>query len=188
MESQQPGWLEDGEELLRAFYDETGREIRMRLHALWLMRGGASVASAARAVGVGSTSVRRWLNWYDRGGVPEVRRRQYRGRNPRLTEAQQRALLKRARVSPFMSTQDARRWVDAHLGVSYTHSGMRWLLERLGLKLPGRPLSGGGASSPGSVSGSRQRRTERSALAAGRRPARQTAGASRPTRRRPLRT
>jgi len=39
-----------------------------------------------------------------------------------------------------MTTQDARSWVEADLGVSYTHSGMRWLLDRLGLKEQGRPL------------------------------------------------
>ncbi|HET7769083.1 MAG TPA: helix-turn-helix domain-containing protein [Chloroflexota bacterium] len=136
-----PLWRDDAEALLRAYLDETGKEIRTRLHALWLMRRGARPHLAARAVGASTASVQRWVAWYTRGGVPEVRRRQYRGRVARLSKAQQRALVERARAQPFLSTQDARRWVEAHLGVRYTHSGMRWLLERLGLKEQGQPLS-----------------------------------------------
>ena len=135
-----PTWRDDAETLLRAYMEEGGKEIKTRLHALWLIRQGAALPVAARAVGAATASVQRWLEWYERGGVPEVRRRQYRGRTARLTRGQQRALLERARVQPFLSTQDARRWVEAHLGVRYTHSGMRWLLERLGLKEQGRPL------------------------------------------------
>ncbi|HXI18397.1 MAG TPA: helix-turn-helix domain-containing protein, partial [Chloroflexota bacterium] len=82
----------------------------------------------------------RWLDWYQRGGIGEVRRRHYRGRAPRLTRSQLKVLLDRARTQPFMTTQDARSWVESYLGVSYTHSGMRWLLERHGLKEQGRPL------------------------------------------------
>lgn len=181
----QTDWSEDREELLRAYREEPGREIRARLHALWIVRGGASVTSAARTVGVASASVRRWLDWYDTGGVSGVRRRQYRGRIPRLSEAQQRALVERARVSPFLSTQDARRWAGAHLGVTYTHSGMRWLLERLGLKQPGRPLRLADAVPHGSASDAR-RRTVHGGVAGGRPPAGSGAGASPRRKRAPL--
>ena len=136
-----PNWRDDSETLLRAYLDESGREIRTRLHALWLMRRGACPHAAARAVGASTASVHRWLAWYARGGIAEVRQRQYRGRVARLSRTQQRALIERARGQPFLSTQEARRWVEAHLGVRYTHSGMRWLLERLGLKEQGQPLS-----------------------------------------------
>src|SRR5687767_7537720 len=97
-------WRDDAETLLRAYLDESGREIKTRLHALWLIRRGASLPGAARAVGAAAASVERWLEWYRHGGVPEVRRRQYRGRVARLTKAQQRALLERARAQPFLST------------------------------------------------------------------------------------
>jgi transposase len=133
-------WQDDADSLMRAYLDEDGREIRTRLHALWLVRRGARVAVAARAVGAAVPSVQRWLGWYRQGGVEEVRRRQYRGRVTRLTGAQQTALLERARQQPFLSTQEARRWTEGQLGIRYTHSGMRWLLERLGLKDPGQPL------------------------------------------------
>ena len=128
------------DQLLEAYRQETGREIRTRLHAVWLVERGAAPGMAARAVGAALPSVRRWLEWYAQGGVGEVRRRQYRGRVARLTAAQQAALLERARVRPFLSTEDARLWVEERLGVRYTHSGMRWLLERLGLKDAGQPL------------------------------------------------
>ncbi|HEU5316812.1 MAG TPA: helix-turn-helix domain-containing protein [Chloroflexota bacterium] len=134
------GWPDDADALLRAYVDEPGREIKLRLHALVLVRRGAPVPVAARAVGASVPSVQRWVDWYRQGGVDEVRRRQYRGRVARLTPAQQRALLERARRQPFLTTQEAQRWTEAQLGVRYTHSGMRWLLERLGLKDPGHPL------------------------------------------------
>ncbi len=133
-------WTDEPEALLRAYLEERGREIRTRLHALWLLRRGTPVPHVARTLGATVPSVIRWLHWYRQGGIQEVRRRQYRGRSARLTRAQQAELLSRARRQPFTSTQDAQRWVESHLGVAYTHSGMRWLLERLGMKEQGRPL------------------------------------------------
>ena len=133
-------WQDDADTLMRAYLEERGREIRTRLHALWLLRRGTSLPQVARMLGTAPPSVERWLEWYRQGGISEVRRRQYRGRAPRLTRAQQTALLERARTQPFHTTQDAQRWVETHLGVSYTHSGMRWLLERLGVKEQGTPL------------------------------------------------
>jgi transposase len=138
--AEETAWRDDADALMRAYLDESSREIQTRLHALWLVRRGASVPATARTVGASVASVQRWLEWYRHGGLADVRRRQYRGRVARLSKAQQRALLERARVQPFLSTQDAQRWVESHLGVRYTHSGMRWLLERLGLKDQGRPL------------------------------------------------
>jgi len=135
-----PIWHDDAEGLMRAYLDERGREIRTRLHTLWLLRRGTPLPAVARTLGTGVPSVQRWLDWYQRGGIDEVRRRQYRGRAPRLTRSQLNALLERGRTQPFMTTQDARSWVESDLGVSYTHSGMRWLLERLSLKEQGRPL------------------------------------------------
>jgi transposase len=133
-------WRDDSETLLRACLDEETREIKTRLHVLWLLRRGIDLRVVARISGARTTSVRRWLDWYQHGGIPEVRRRMYRGPVARLSRTQQQALLERARVDPFRSTQEARRWVEGHLGVRYTHSGMRWVLERLGLKEPGKPL------------------------------------------------
>ena len=61
---------EDTAEALHAQYRaEAEPEVRLRLHALWLVRRGETPTAAAAAVGADRTSVQRWLRWYREGGL-----------------------------------------------------------------------------------------------------------------------
>ena len=65
---------EDTAEALHAQYRaECEPEVRLRLHALWLVRRGETPTAAAAAVGADRTSVQRWLRWYREGGLAAVR-------------------------------------------------------------------------------------------------------------------
>ncbi|HID10472.1 MAG TPA: helix-turn-helix domain-containing protein [Candidatus Latescibacteria bacterium] len=48
---------------------EQGPKVRIRLHALWLLRWGYHLAQTAEAIGVHIRTVQRWLCWYRQEGL-----------------------------------------------------------------------------------------------------------------------
>jgi len=65
-------WQEETETLFRLYKQEPDSEIPPRLHALWLLQQGYTVAEVVKVLSVHERSVRRWLAWYRAGGVGEV--------------------------------------------------------------------------------------------------------------------
>nr|WP_290666650.1 helix-turn-helix domain-containing protein [Ardenticatena sp.] len=57
-------WQEDAERLKRLYKEESELALRVRWHALWLLRCGYSVAKVVEVVGGHERSVRRWIAWY----------------------------------------------------------------------------------------------------------------------------
>lgn len=139
-------WAESAEDLYARYAAEADVTRRKRLQALWLVRGGASVAEAGRLAGVGRRSAERWLGWYRRDGLAEVLRRVpghgARGAPGRLTPAQRERLLGHARAGAFRTYDEARRWVAAEFGATYSYQGMYAALARVGVrpKVP-RPMA-----------------------------------------------
>ncbi len=54
-------WQEDAKVLFRLYKQEPDPEIRPRLHALWLLRQGYTVAQVVQVLGVHGRNIRRWL-------------------------------------------------------------------------------------------------------------------------------
>jgi hypothetical protein len=65
-------WHQSADELHKRYKAERELEVRKRLGALWLVRRGESVSSAAQSMGVGRRTLTRWLSWYRQGGLEEV--------------------------------------------------------------------------------------------------------------------
>ena len=64
---------EDTPEALRAAYRaERDTMLRMRLHALWLLRPGRRMGEVASVVDVHYRTLQKWVSWYRMGGVEEV--------------------------------------------------------------------------------------------------------------------
>ena len=129
---------EDTAEALHAQYRaEAEPEVRLRLHALWLVRRGETPTAAAAAVGADRTSVQRWLRWYREGGLARVRsrRRGGPGKPSFLTEAQQAELVAEAAKGVFATAAAVRDWIEERFGAVYTRDSMYPLLKRLGLRL-----------------------------------------------------
>src|SRR5690348_2895915 len=82
----------DSEEALRAAYRAEERvDVKPRLHALWLLRGGQrTLGEVAELVGANYRTVQDWVTWYRQGGIAAVRahRRGGHGREPFLSVAQ----------------------------------------------------------------------------------------------------
>lgn len=131
------------EALRRAYRAETDGPVRMRLHGLWLLRGGWPVGEVAATVGVHYRTVQRWVRWYERGGLAAVRahRQGGVGPQPRLSAAQQEHLAAAVASGRFRAATAIRQWVAEAFGVTYTEGGMYTLLARLTCapKVP-RPL------------------------------------------------
>lgn len=132
-------WHEaDTEEALRAAYRvERDVDVRHRLHALWLLRSGERrMEEVAALVGTTYRTVQRWVAWYRRGGLEEVRRHHAGGygQPPRLSEEQQERLAAEVETGRFHNAVAIRAWVAGTFGVQYTEGGMYSLLERLRCK------------------------------------------------------
>ena len=130
-------WQEDADTLFRLYKEEEEPELRVRWHALWLLRRGYTVAEVEKVLGVHERSVRRWIKWYRVGGVAEVRRHRRggrQGRTPKLTPEQQEQLKARAAEGHFRTIEDAVEWVRETFKVEYTYWGMRSLFVRLKIK------------------------------------------------------
>jgi transposase len=129
-------WRDDEAALFGAYRAARDPQVRPRLQALWLLRGGRSLAEVAEVVGVHYRTVQQWVAWYRAGGLAAVaaHRKAGPGQPCRLTPEQQAALLARAAEGAFYSAADAVAWVAASCGVTYRRKGMYTLLRRLRLK------------------------------------------------------
>ena len=135
----------DEEATLKAAYRQERRaDVRPRLQALWLLRGGRGVRAVAQLVGVHERTVQRWVGWYRDGGVAAVagHRQAGRGQPSFLTVDQQAQLRDQAATGAFRTATEARQWVEQQFGVCYRPGGMYALLGRLRIhpKVP-RPVN-----------------------------------------------
>lgn len=136
---------EDSEAALRAAYRAEQRaDVRSRLHALWLLRGGSrTLGDVAALVGADYRTVQDWVRWYRQGGIAEVRghRMGGHGRDPYLTPAEQEEVAREVATGRFRTVAAVRAWIDATYSVTYSRGGAESLLARLDCapKVP-RPL------------------------------------------------
>lgn len=135
---------EDDEAALKAAYRaEQDAEVKPRLHALWLVRGGRRLGEVADVVGVDYRTVQRWVAWYRAGGLDAVASRHMGGvgQPSRLTAEQQEETAREVASGRFRTAADIRGWVAETFRVRYTEGGMYSLLARLRCapKVP-RPL------------------------------------------------
>ncbi len=87
---------EDTAAAFQARYRSAGRrDVRPRLHALWLVRSGHTVGETAAVLGVDYRSVQRWLAWYRAGGIEAVvgHRQAGKGQPSYLSAEQQQRLV-----------------------------------------------------------------------------------------------
>ena len=135
---------EDTVEALQAAYRAEQRpEPRQRLHGLWLLRRGRTLAEVAAVLGVHYRSVQRWAAWYRVGGLAAVTapRAGGHGQPARLSPEQQAEVAEQVATGRFRTAAEVRDWIASAYGVEYQVSGVYDLLERLRCrpKVP-RPL------------------------------------------------
>ena len=138
-------WGEDAEALGQLYRRETDPELRPRLHALWLLRGGRRLVEVAGIVGVHYSTLQQWVAWYRAGGADEVRRHRRGGRQGKaayLSPEQERAVVEEAKTGAFRTAGELGEWIERQYGVAYRPGSLYSLAERLKLskKVP-RPVN-----------------------------------------------
>ncbi len=117
---------------------ESDPEVRKRLHALWLVRQGYKLSQVAWLIGVHLRTLNKWLSWYRKGGIEELRKRRRgnpRGRTPFLSGEQLAKLEEELKKGTVTSAKEAIAWVEENFGVSYSYWGMYYLLRRIGFPM-----------------------------------------------------
>jgi len=125
---------EDDAARLKALYQtETRRDVRPRLHALWLLRSGHRLREVAAGLGVHERNVQRWVGWDRTGGLPTVmaHRRQGKGKRAFPRPEQQQHPVAQTATGAFRTAAEVRQWVAETFGVRYSEGGMYAILGRL---------------------------------------------------------
>mgnify|MGYP002761297334 CR=1 FL=1 len=129
---------EDTEQSLHDRYQQaTDHQDRTRLQALWLLRKGRSLSDVSSVVGKCYETVRRWTEWYRSGGLEEVLSRRHGGsggREPKLSEEEEQALIEKAREGELRTIWDGVEWARSEADTEYSYWGMRHVFDRLDLK------------------------------------------------------
>jgi transposase len=72
----------------------------IRLHAIALAKGGRSAVQVAEEIGYSRRGVQFWVQWYNRGGLEQLRHEGGQGRKPTLDEAEREKLKDRLDGGP----------------------------------------------------------------------------------------
>ena len=124
---------DDAAGLYARYRRERRADVRLRLHALWLVRRGHSAREASEVLGVDERTVQRWVAWYRAGGLMPLEGRHSGGQGaPSFLTPEQRAeLADEVATGRFRTAAEIRQWVAEQWGVRYTEGGMYALLQRL---------------------------------------------------------
>src|SRR3954466_10267387 len=116
------------EKLRRA---ERDMRIWRRLSALLWSDEGETAEEVARRLGVTARQIRKWLKTYRTHGLEGLCELHYRGRVPRLDDAQVEELKGEIARGQFRTAREIGEWVDQRFKVQYSESGVKELLKRI---------------------------------------------------------
>ncbi len=130
------------EALKEAYQRERDSEVRTRLHGLWLLRCGWRLGMVAEVMGTHYRSVPRWVGWYRKGGLPEVRWHKMGGRGPQpwLSPEAESQVSDAVATGRFRTAWEIREWIAQQYRASYTLGGVYSLLQRLKCAPVPRPV------------------------------------------------
>jgi transposase len=103
-----------------------------RLNAIILLGSGWSVAEVSEALLVDATTIRNWLANYQEGGKDKLLELNYQGKPPSLTPEQQEELANHLDEHIYLDSHAIRRHIEKTYGISYSPTGVKELLHRLG--------------------------------------------------------
>lgn len=116
-----------------------------RIKAIYSLAVGHSVAQVASILMLDEQTLRNYLTSYQVGGIQGLLKTNYPGSDCKLNEAEIMALKAELEATIHLTTSSVIDYVKHQFGVSYSQSGMRDLLHRLGYEykkpklVPGNP-------------------------------------------------
>lgn len=105
-----------------------------RAHAIVLLDDGLSVPEVARIMYVDDDTVYQWHRRWSEGGAARLSEFGWKGSSPRLSCADETALVHALTERLYTTTAEIIALVESRFGVSYSRSGMIKLLSRLGFE------------------------------------------------------
>jgi transposase len=109
------------------------RRIYQRLTAVLTVAEGNSREEVAHLLGIGLTQLGEWLRIYRNKGLDDLCALPYRGDPGNLTASQVDQLKEKVSTGCFRNSDQIRQWLQDTFGVSYTPSGVKDLLRRIGV-------------------------------------------------------
>lgn len=103
-----------------------------KINAVILLGSGWTCVEASEALLLDDETIRNYRSIYQKDGVAGLVEKKYKGSEPKLTEEQQELLSEELDSNVYLTTAEVCQYVDSTFGESYTVSGMRDLLHRLG--------------------------------------------------------
>ena len=109
------------------------RRVYQRLTAVLTIAEGESREEVAHLLGVGLSQLGEWLRLYRNKGLDGLCALHYKGDPGKLTAAQVNQLKEKVSTGCFRNSDQIRQWLFDTFGVSYTPSGVKDLLRRIGV-------------------------------------------------------
>jgi transposase len=108
------------------------RRVYQRLSAVLWSDDGRTREEIAELVGVSTRQVGQWLRIFRNKGLDELCTLHYEGDPGRLGPAQVKRLKQEIETGVFHNADQIRTWIEATFGVTYSPSGVKDLLRRIG--------------------------------------------------------
>jgi len=123
---------EDLNELRRAHRKVKNKRDADRIKAIYSLAVGHSISQVSSILMADEDTLRNYKNHYEQGGILQLLRKGHKGSMCRLSEAEISVLIQELQSSIHLTTQSVIDFVNHTFGISYTQSGMRDLLHRIG--------------------------------------------------------
>src|SRR5947208_6102309 len=109
-----------------------GRRIFQRLSAVLWIDEGRSREVVSDLLGVSTRQVGQWLRISRNKGLDELCTLHYQGDPGRLGPAQVERISQEIETGVFHNAEQIRTWIEATFGVTYSSTGVKDLLRRIG--------------------------------------------------------
>ena len=102
-----------------------------RIKSILALDKGYSFEHIAELLMIDDTSVRRWHEQFQQGGIETLLKDDYQGSDPKLSMEQQKELVTHLEQHTYLSAKEIAHYVKENFAVEYTVKGMTALLHRL---------------------------------------------------------
>lgn len=119
-------------ELRRAHRQAKNKKDADRIKAVYSLAIGHSIAQVASILMIDEETLRNYKDRYEKGGIPELLNNNHQGSMCRLSEAEIELLKSELQSIIHLTTQSVIHFVENNFGITYTQSGMRDFLHRIG--------------------------------------------------------
>src|SRR5436853_1525270 len=109
------------------------RRVYQRLTAVLTVAEGRSRDEVAHLLGIGLSQLGEWLRIYRNKGLDALCALHYKGDPGKLTPRQVDQLKAKVSTGRFRNSDHIRSWVQETFGASYSPSGVKDLLKRIGV-------------------------------------------------------